>query len=271
MAGLRRLRLPRGRAARGAGDLRRRLLARPRRAARPRGDGRRAHGGAGAAPDAAAARPRRPGVRRDRRGARGRPREPAHARPGRARRRGSRRRSLSASGARRPGTDRPGTRRSTGSLLAGTAAGRPASAWRSASRVASSSATSSALRCRRAATWCSSSRIRRTPSMPMPDDGQVGDHPEQLEVAVGVAPPAAPGAAGRDQAHPLVGAQGLRVQAGQLGGDADDVDGRVGVEPAEGRARGHAITTPRTGWRAAACRRWRRGRPRRPPGRSASR
>ena len=72
----------------------------------------------------------------------------------------------------------------------------------------------------------------------MPDDGQVGDLAEQLEVAVGVAPPAAAGAAGRDQAHPLVGPQGLRVQPGQLGGHADDVDGRVrGRAPTGARSR----------------------------------
>ena len=49
---------------------------------------------------------------------------------------------------------------------------RPTSrtASRSASRVASSSATSSSLRARSASTWCSSSRIRRTPSIPAPDD-----------------------------------------------------------------------------------------------------
>ncbi len=68
--------------------------------------------------------------------------------------------------------------------------------------------------------------------------GQVGDHAQQLEVAVGVAATAAAGAAGRDQAHPLVGAQRLRVQAGQLGGDGDDVDGGVGVGRAERRTRG---------------------------------
>ena len=59
--------------------------------------------------------------------------------------------------------------------------------------------------------------------------GQLGDLAEQLDVAVGVAPAAAAGAAGRDQAHPLVGAQRLRVQPGQLGGHADDVDGGVGA------------------------------------------
>ena len=43
-----------------------------------------------------------------------------------------------------------------------------------------------------------------------------------------VAPAAAAGAAGADQPEPVVGAQGLRVQPGELGGDADDVDRDVG-------------------------------------------
>ena len=62
--------------------------------------------------------------------------------------------------------------RSTGSRLGLSARRlRPTSrtASRSASRVASSSATSSSLRARSASTWCSRSRIRRTPSMPAPD------------------------------------------------------------------------------------------------------
>ncbi|WP_246210540.1 hypothetical protein [Nocardioides piscis] len=54
--------------------------------------------------------------------------------------------------------------------MAAPAAAAASSAWRRAARVAFSSATSSSLRWRRAATWLSSSRMRRTPSMPIPDD-----------------------------------------------------------------------------------------------------
>ena len=68
--------------------------------------------------------------------------------------------------------------------------------------------------------------------------GQLGDRAEQLDVAVGVAPPAAAGATRGDQAHPLVGAQRLRVQPGQLGSDADDVDRGVGAGCVERAARG---------------------------------
>ena len=54
---------------------------------------------------------------------------------------------------------------------------------------------SSSLRARSASTWCSRSRMRRTPSMPMPARGQVGDLAQPLDVAVGVAATAAAGAA----------------------------------------------------------------------------
>ena len=47
------------------------------------------------------------------------------------------------------------------------------------------------------------------------------------DVAQRVAAAAPGGPAGRDQPEPVVGAQGLRVQARQLGGHRDDVDGRV--------------------------------------------
>jgi hypothetical protein len=56
---------------------------------------------------------------------------------------------------------------------------------------------------------------------------ELGDGAQQVDVASRVAAPAAAGAARRDQAHPLVGAEGLGVEAGQLGGHADDVDGLV--------------------------------------------
>ena len=80
------------------------------------------------------------------------------------------------------------------------------------------------------------------------------DLAEQLDVAVAVAPTTATGTARHDQAHPLVGAQRLRVQPGELGRHADHIDGRVGA--------GHPRLTPwhrrpsRRGWRAA-CRRLR--------------
>ena len=51
--------------------------------------------------------------------------------------------------------------------------------------------------------------------------GEVGDLAQQVDVARRVAAAATAGAAGPDQPHPLVGAQRLRVQPGQLGRDAD--------------------------------------------------
>ena len=74
-----------------------------------------------------------------------------------------------------------------------------------------------------AATWFSSSRMRLMPARLMPCAGQPRDLAQQLDVAQRVAPAAAGRAAGRDQAEPVVLAQGLRVQAGQLGGHRDDV------------------------------------------------
>ncbi len=59
--------------------------------------------------------------------------------------------------------------------------------------------------------------------------GELGDGPQQLDVSVGVAATSPDGPAGRDQAEPLVTPQGLRVEAGQLGGDADDIDGGIGL------------------------------------------
>ena len=46
------------------------------------------------------------------------------------------------------------------------------------------SSSSSATRTRSAATWFSSSRIRRTPSSPMPAGGELGDLAQQLDVAL---------------------------------------------------------------------------------------
>ena len=116
--------------------------------------------------------------------------------------------------------------------------------------------------------------------------GEVGDLAQQLDVAVGVAAAAAAGAAGRDQPHPLVGAQRLRVQPAQLGGDADDVDGAVRARaarrlgaPATGQASSKSFDAQRLAGgrgavgldrlagglrrapRAPAPRRWRAGRP----------
>src|SRR6476646_8755135 len=71
---------------------------------------------------------------------------------------------------------------------------------------------------------------REDPAYPLQPDArraERGDLAEQLDVAVGVAAPATAGAARRDQPEPLVGAQGLGVQAGELSGHADDVDSRV--------------------------------------------
>ena len=56
---------------------------------------------------------------------------------------------------------------------------------------------------------------------------------------VAVAAAAAAGARRVDQALALVDAQGLRVHAGQLGGDRDDVDGTVVV-----RSRHHLMHSP---------------------------
>ena len=83
--------------------------------------------------------------------------------------------------------------------------------------------------------------------------GERGDLAEQLDVAVAVAAAAAAGAARHDQAHPLVGAQGLRVQPGQLGGHADHVDRRRRRRAGPGR-RCASCTASRRGWRAAWCR-----------------
>ena len=52
---------------------------------------------------------------------------------------------------------------------------------------------------------------------------EVLDAAQHGDVAAGVAAPAALGAHRRDQAKPVVGAQGLRVHAGELGGNGDDV------------------------------------------------
>ena len=53
--------------------------------------------------------------------------------------------------------------------------------------------------------------------------GEVLDPAQHRNVTRGVAPPAPARAHRRDEAKPIVGAQGLRVHAGQLGGNGDDV------------------------------------------------
>ena len=177
------------------------------------------------------------------------------ARPTSAAASGSHRRTAPTQAAAAPDDDLAGRSgwRSTGSLLPARrgAPSDPRRASRSASRVASSSA---------AAPRCAAQRVDlvlelEDPAHPLDADagrGELGDLAEQVDVAGGVAAPAAAGAAGRDQAHPLVGAQGLRVQPGQLGGDADDEDGRVGLGrsgPASRRFTGMAsLGLPRTGW-----------------------
>ena len=55
--------------------------------------------------------------------------------------------------------------------------------------------------------------------------GELLDAAQERDVGVAVAAAAAPGAGRVDQALALVDAQRLRVDAGQLGGDRDDVDG----------------------------------------------
>ena len=55
--------------------------------------------------------------------------------------------------------------------------------------------------------------------------GQLLDTAEQRDVLVGVATGPAAGARRADQSAPLVDAQRLRVHAGQLGRDGNDVDG----------------------------------------------
>ena len=156
--------------------------------------------------------------------------------------------------------------RRTGSRLGSVR--RVVTAARSASRVAASSAASSSLRDWSAATWCSSSRMRRTPSMPTPPAVSVRDLAQQLDVAVAVAAAAAAGAARHDQAHPLVGAQRLRVQAGQLRRHRDHVDGGVGARD-PGLTPRHRWPR-RRGWRAGCRRRRRRGSRRSPRGRRRS-
>src|SRR3954447_5600424 len=61
-----------------------------------------------------------------------------------------------------------------------------------------------------------------------PRGGQLGDLAEQFDVPPRVPPAAATGAAGADDSQPVVGAQGLGVQPGELGGHADHVDRHVG-------------------------------------------
>src|SRR5207248_3846319 len=60
--------------------------------------------------------------------------------------------------------------------------------------------------------------------------GQLLDHAETLDVAPGIATRVARRAGRLQEALALVDPERLRVHAGQLGGDADDVDGAV-VEP----------------------------------------
>ena len=81
-----------------------------------------------------------------------------------------------------------------------------------------------------------------------------GLHPQTLRAyeRMGLIQPAAPGAAGLDQPHPLVGAERLRVQAGQLGRNADDVHSRVRRGRSEGAV--HSKSPARSGLPAVAAR-----------------
>jgi hypothetical protein len=66
--------------------------------------------------------------------------------------------------------------------------------------------------------------------------GVLSDRAQELDVAVGVAPSSTHGPTRCDQPEPLVAPQGLRVQPGQLGRDADDIDRRVWLRRLEGAA-----------------------------------
>ena len=76
-------------------------------------------------------------------------------------------------------------------------------------------------------TWFSSCDDALDALEPEALGGQLRDRAQQLDVAQRVAAAATTGAAGRDQTEPVVGAQRLRVQPGQLGGDADHEDLRL--------------------------------------------
>ena len=65
-----------------------------------------------------------------------------------------------------------------------------------------------------------------TPARLSPSVGELLDAAQPLDVGVAVAAAAAAGAGRVEQALALVDAQRLRVDAGQLGGDRDDVDAR---------------------------------------------
>ena len=102
--------------------------------------------------------------------------------------------------------------------------------------------------------------------------GEPLDLAELGDVAQRVAAPAACGAAGRDQAEPVVLAQGLGVQPADLGSDRDDVDrrrrrsgrtARSSGSPLAHRPAPSSTTGRRAGRRGVASR---RGRPRAPCG-----
>ena len=88
---------------------------------------------------------------------------------------------------------------------------------------------------------------RRTPSRLRPAGGQVLDAAQPLDVALAVAAAAALGAGRVDQALALVDAQGLGVDAGQLGRHRDDVDGAQAtlVGPVLGPWRSHSQVSSR--------------------------
>jgi Xaa-Pro aminopeptidase len=69
--------------------------------------------------------------------------------------------------------------------------------------------------------------------------GQAGHLPQQLDVAPGVTAPTSDGASRTDQSHPVVAAQRLGVQAGELGRHRDHVDRHLGAGSPVETWRGH--------------------------------
>ena len=71
--------------------------------------------------------------------------------------------------------------------------------------------------------------MRRTPSRLIPAVGELLDAPQLRDVRLAVAADAATGAGRIEQTFALVDAQRLGMDAGELGGDRDHVDRRVGL------------------------------------------
>ena len=69
--------------------------------------------------------------------------------------------------------------------------------------------------------------------------GEPLNQPESGDVVRRIAPTALGRPARRDETHPVVRPQGLRMHPGQMGGDRDHEDRRVGVDPVRERGGCH--------------------------------